>query len=90
IDTLMRAMDASTTEPRGGFAQEDLDRNGTTDVVLHATSVPAMQDGAHPLRTANGPGNPGASVRFSDLNLDGVMDMITVTPDGRVVVSKAP
>lgn len=89
IDTLARAA-AATGGFHHGLLQEDLDRNGTVDVVLHARGTPTMLDGARPLHAASMVGTVEAFTRIADLNLDGVMDLITTTPDGRVVVSKAP
>ena len=83
IDTLARSSDMSPSDLQRGFVQEDLDGNGTADVVLHAKGMPTMQDGARPLSATRN----AITRSIADLNLDGAMDLITVTPDGRVVVN---
>lgn len=83
IDTLARVPDMSPSDLQRGFVLEDLDGNGTRDVVLHAKGMPTMQDATRPLRAARN----AADKTIADLNLDGTMDLITVTPDGHVVVS---
>ncbi|MEO8590729.1 MAG: hypothetical protein ABI432_15245 [Flavobacteriales bacterium] len=90
VDTLARASDMSPSDVQQGLVQEDLDHNGSMDVVLHAKSVPTMQDAARPVNSTGIHATATAFTRFADLNIDGTMDLITVTQDGRVVVSKAP
>lgn len=88
IDTLARA-EAGIAANARGLVMEDLDHDGTMDVVSHGSATPTMIT-AQPLRSAGSAMPAGGSKRYADLNLDGVMDMITVTPDGRIVAAKAP